>query len=111
MWIQSFFLFSLVWSLGSILKINLRKEFDRQLRAKIFSNTNDISTIAQLKNKIVKKQNAAAAGGGKSGKVGAPKTTKFQCLSQRETLWSPISHPILYALFLRLTHSLKSTLT
>lgn len=59
MWIQSFFLFSIVWAFGSILKLNLRKEFDRQLRSKILCNTEEISTIAQLKSKMVKKQGGA----------------------------------------------------
>lgn len=55
MWLQNFFLFSLVWSFGSILKINLRREFERHIKTKIFSNTEEISQIAQLKSKIVRK--------------------------------------------------------
>lgn len=55
MWIQSFFLFSIVWAFGSVLKANVRKEFERQIRAKILCNTEEISAIASLKSKIVKK--------------------------------------------------------
>jgi hypothetical protein len=61
MWLQSFFLFSIVWSFGSILKITLRKEFERQIRSKILCNTDEISTIAQLKSRIVKKQVGVAS--------------------------------------------------
>ena len=39
-------MFSMVWAFGSIIKVNMRKDFDRQIRAKILCNAEEISTIA-----------------------------------------------------------------
>ena len=36
----------------------MRKDFDRQIRAKILCNAEEISTIAQLKSKMAKKMGA-----------------------------------------------------
>lgn len=35
MWLQNFFLFSLVWAFGSVLKLNLRSEFESHIRSKV----------------------------------------------------------------------------
>ncbi len=100
MWIQSFFLFSIIWAFGSILKVNVRKEFDRQLRGKILCNTEEISTIAQLKNKIVNKQDPAKSIPGKQGNeaknVFEP-TTEFKETEKPPYFLSPI--PPSYTLF------------
>ena len=52
MWVQNFFLFSMLWSFGSILKLELRKDFESHLRSKLIFNTEDINTVAQLKGKF-----------------------------------------------------------
>ena len=52
MWMQNFFLFSLLWSFGSILKVELRKDFEEYIRKKLIFNTEEINTVAQLKGKF-----------------------------------------------------------
>lgn len=63
MWVQNFFLFSMLWSFGSILKLELRKDFESHLRSKLIFNTQDINTVAQLKGKF----GLAKKGGGGIG--------------------------------------------
>jgi hypothetical protein len=51
-WIEAFFIFSLVWSFGYILKPHMLKEFNRLIKRKIVGNKDELSTIAQIKNKL-----------------------------------------------------------
>lgn len=55
MWVQSFFLFSLVWAFGSILNSHSRKEFEEHIKSKLVFNEEEIAAQLQLKAKQMTK--------------------------------------------------------
>jgi hypothetical protein len=48
-WIEAFFIFSMIWSFGYILKPHMLKEFNRIVKKKIGGNKDELATVAQLK--------------------------------------------------------------
>lgn len=52
LWIEAFFIFSLVWTFGYILKPHVLKEFNRIVKKKIIGNMDELATVAQLKSKL-----------------------------------------------------------
>ena len=52
LWIEAFFVFSLVWSFGYMLKPHLLKDFNRIIKKKIIGNKEELPTVAQLKSKL-----------------------------------------------------------
>ena len=55
-------MFSCIWAFGSVLRNQVRKDFDKMLRSKVTGNKEELSTIAQLKNKLLKKNKQAEQG-------------------------------------------------
>lgn len=51
-WVEAFFIFAMTWSFGSLLKPNAKKEFEKMIKKNIAGNKEELSTIAQLKNKF-----------------------------------------------------------
>lgn len=47
-WVEAFFIFSLVWTFGYILKPHVLKEFNRIIKRKITGNIDEIGTAAQM---------------------------------------------------------------
>lgn len=58
----------MLWSFGSILKLELRKDFEGYLRSKLIFNTEDINAVAQLKGKFgLSKKGGASIGNANKG--------------------------------------------
>jgi hypothetical protein len=57
LWIEAFFIFSMVWTFGYILKPHVLKEFNRLIKRKISGNIEEIATVAQLRSKLRNEQN------------------------------------------------------
>jgi hypothetical protein len=56
-WIEAFFIFSMVWTFGYILKPHVLKEFNRIVKRKISGNNDQLATVAQMRNKLKEQQN------------------------------------------------------
>lgn len=57
LWIEAFFIFSMVWTFGCILKPHVMKEFNRIIKKKIQGNKDEIATVAQLRSKLRNEHN------------------------------------------------------
>ena len=56
LWIEAFFIFSMVWGFGCVLKPHVLKEFNRIIKKKITGNKDELATVAQLKSKLRNEQ-------------------------------------------------------
>lgn len=57
LWIEAFFIFSMVWTFGYILKPHVLKEFNRIMKRKISGTIDEVASVDQMRNKLKEQQN------------------------------------------------------